>query len=273
MHTKHFLLGNAIGLKLHWIYDEAYLKALSLKDDLFHMSYDPVHFKEAKEAYDGYPNQMLGDTTTQGEIARRLKALYDQKHVLTKEDYHHIILDMFLVPSYLGYQESFIKAYIKKYQETSQTILEDDHTVYLIPYVATRDLNISKALASLFNETNAFDKDLEVLDHIMTHMKALGFKDAYKNALKKLECDDIYHDILKAKNVEEAVSLTGRHCRLRVAMPLVYYVCANFSFKDALYQNFLIGGSISERAGYITMILGEVETLPDVLLAMSIKDI
>jgi hypothetical protein len=271
MHIKHFLLGNAIGLKLHWIYDEAYLKALSLKDDLFHMSYDPVHFQEAKEAYDSYPNQKLGDTTTQGEILKRLKALYDQKHTLTKEDYHAIILDMFLIPSYLGYQESFIKNYIKRYREHAEIILEDDHTIYFIPYVATRDLKISKALASLFNETNAFDLDLILLDEIMTHIKALGFKNAYEKALNKLELDPIYNQVLKSESIEEAVKLTGRHCSLRAAMPLVYYVCANYTLKEALYQNFLIGGSISERAGYITMILGEVESLPDVFKRIVIK--
>jgi hypothetical protein len=271
MHTTHYLLGNAFGLKLHWIYDRAYLHALSLKDDLFTLNYDPVHFKDATNAYDCYPNQVLGDTTTQGVIARLLKDIYHDKKTLCLNDYHTLIQNMFLLPSYVGYQESFIKAYIKRVLDTSDTLLDDDHTVYFIPYVVTKDLKVSKALGALFNDHHRFDKDLEVLHTVMTYIKELGMKGAYLKALEIKEIDSIYHEILKAKSLEDVILMTGTHCSIRVLMPLVYYMCMTYTLKEALYHNFLIGGSISERAGYLTMILGEIEAVPNLLRNIHLK--
>jgi hypothetical protein len=42
-------------------------------------------------------------------------------------------------------------------------------------------------------------------------------------------------------------------------MPVIYYLMYRYPLKEALYYNFLVGGSISERAGLICYMLGSLE--------------
>ena len=269
MRHNYYLYGNALGLKLHWIYDRRYLKSLSMTHDFFTMSYDPKHFKLSETSYDVYPNQVKGDTTTQGVIFKRLLELYERDFKLTRKDYEDVLKDMFLTSTYTGYQESFIKHYISNVEGETDIILEDDHTVYLLPYLILKDMDKASLLSQVFNERLNYQKDMILLDFIVKHIHELGFKEAYGEALKRLDLPNYYHDVVLDCDLDTFIkNYAGMSCSIKFAMPVIYYLMYRYPLKEALYYNFLVGGSIAERAGFICYVLGSLDMNEKDMLAL-----
>jgi hypothetical protein len=237
--------------------------------DFFTMSYDPKHFKLSETSYDVYPNQVKGDTTTQGVIFKRLLELYERDFKLTRKDYEDVLKDMFLTSTYTGYQESFIKHYISNVEGETDIILEDDHTVYLLPYLILKDMDKASLLSQVFNERLNYQKDMILLDFIVKHIHELGFKEAYGEALKRLDLPNYYHDVVLDCDLDTFIkNYAGMSCSIKFAMPVIYYLMYRYPLKEALYYNFLVGGSIAERAGFICYVLGSLDMNEKDMLAL-----
>jgi hypothetical protein len=269
MNPKHYVYGNALGLKLHWIYDRKYLKELSMTHDLFSMRYDSNHFKLSETSYDSYPNQVSGDTTTQGVIFKKLLEMYEKNHTLTRKDYEDVIQTIFMKERYQGYQESFIKNYLSNIKGETHILLEDDHTVYMLPYLILQDINQASLLSQVFNTSLSHQKDLILFDDVIKNIQSLGFKKAYEKALKELDVPKYYHDVLIDCDLNTFIeTYAGMSCSIKFAMPVIYYLMYRYPLKEALYYNFLVGGSISERAGLICYMLGSLEEYQEDMKAL-----
>jgi hypothetical protein len=233
------------------------------------MTYDSNHFKLSETSYDVYPNQVFGDTTTQGVIFKRLLEIYEKNHTLTRKDYEDVIQTIFIKERYQGYQESFIKNYISNIKGETHILLDDDHTVYMLPYLILKDMDKASLLSQVFNERLNYQKDMIILDFIVKHMNELGFKEAYDEAIKTLDVPSYYHDVIRDCDLDTFIkNYAGMSCSIKFAMPVIYYLMYRYPLKEALYHNFLVGGSIAERAGFICYVLGSLDMNEKDMLAL-----
>jgi hypothetical protein len=258
MNPYHYIKGNAMFLPIHWIYDRNYLKDVVIKRDIFHLVYHHDDYKNSNPSYDSYPNQVKGDTTTQGVIFKRMLEIYETHQSITRNDYEHILHEMFVLGSYTGYQESFIKQYVKNQKGETHIKLLDDHTVYMLPYFILKDVSQAETLSKVFNENLEYHNDLLLFDRIVKEGKQKGFKKAYESGLQTLDLSEVYQHVLDTMDLDTFINTyAGISCSIRHAMPVIYYLITRYPLKDALYYNVLVGGSIAERAGFIYYILEE----------------
>jgi hypothetical protein len=258
MNPRNYLKGNAMFLPVHWIYDRTYIKDVVIKRDIFNLVYNPKDYTLSHPSYDSYPNQVQGDTTTQGVIFNRLLEIYDSKKTLTRSDYESVLHEMFVLETYKGYQESFIKNYVSNQKGETKIQLLDDHTVYMLPYLILKDINKAEMLSKVFNEDLEYHREMCLLDQIVKKDYNVSIKEAYIKALKTLSLPDVYHHVLDTIDLDTFLSqYAGSSCSIRHAMPVIYYLVTRYPLQEALYYNVLVGGSIAERAGFIYYLLGD----------------
>lgn len=258
MNPRNYLKGNAMFLPVHWIYDRTYIKDVVIKRDIFNLVYNPKDYTSSHPSYDSYPNHVSGDATTQGVIFKRLLEIYEIKHTLTRSDYEKVLNEMFVLDNYKGYQESFIKQYISNVKGETSIQLLDDHTVYMLPYLILKDIEKAESLSKVFNESLEFNSDMMLFDRMVKEGKQKGFKKAYMDAINTLKLSEVYHHVMEEIDLDTFIeTYAGSSCSIKHAMPIIYYLITRYDLKEALYYNVLVGGSMSERAGFIYYLLGD----------------
>ena len=171
MNPRNYLKGNVMFLPVHWIYDRKYIKDVVIKRDIFNLVYNPEDYSSSHPSYDSYPNQVSGDTTTQGVIFEHLLEIYESKHALARSDYENVLNEMFVLETYKGYQESFIKPYVSNFKGITSIQLHDDHTVYMLPYLILQDMEKAESLSKVFNENLEYHNDMRLLDVLVKEGK------------------------------------------------------------------------------------------------------
>lgn len=120
------------------------------------------------------------------------------------------------------------------------------------------DVNKAESLSQVFNENLEFHSDLMLLDVMVKEGRQKGFKKAYMDAINTIDLSEVYHYVLGDKDLDTFIkTYAGSSCSIRHAMPVIHYLVTRYDLKDALYYNVLVGGSISERAGFIYYLLGD----------------
>ncbi|MFZ9138904.1 MAG: ADP-ribosylglycohydrolase family protein [Bacilli bacterium] len=270
-YVVHALLGNAANLGIHWIYNAAYLSNLSKTEDLFFRKQDKKIYDEAHPSYYAYPEAEVGDVTSQGMFLFWLTEALKNNPNLSREAYGDLIYQH-IKPGgdYTGYIETYGHKMImntlnQKMKLGMPTILmDDDHLIGFVPYIATKQLGLSNQrawdLAQLFTNKEEYPACYEMFDAIMEGLKHQSMQQAVQNAIQKAP-RRFAVQMKKAIEMTDTAAFVkdyaGTACAINQSVPIIIHLLYHSKdLMDAWLRNALISGAIAERAMLLTMILG-----------------
>ncbi|MFP4286700.1 MAG: ADP-ribosylglycohydrolase family protein [Candidatus Izemoplasmataceae bacterium] len=278
---KGALTANAASMGLNWIYNIAYLEKLKKTEVITFIKPDPAKYKRARKAYFAYPNADIGDVSLQGSIAKWLYQALKDNPELTKEDYKTLILDNILPGGpYEGYIESYGKELIFNQLiddlklDHEKIEIDDDQLVGFVPYIVTKSLGLSNALANqlakLFTLSDDYYAFYVIFDQVLEDIKSMSLKEALTKSLH--EAPKHYgFKLTMALNVEskkDILEIVNTSCSIGYAIPLIYYILSHTnSYEEAVTLNTEFGGASCDRGMLIGAIYSQISDIPSDWLA------
>jgi hypothetical protein len=271
------LLANAATLGVHWIYNVDYLENLSEKQSLLFLVQDKQVFEHAAPSFFAYPNTVVGDLSVQGEILKWLYKAKSNNNDFDQSDYKTLLLNKFLPGgSYKGYVESYGKKLViinlleQLKLDHSHIILDDDQLIGFIPYIVSKELDLSLddawSLASLFTKKSFYLDYYRMFDSILENPEEKNTKHAIEQSLIFAPKDKLptLEKAIQMKDTNDFIeAYAGRACSVADALPVIIHVLYHAtSFEDALNLNAKIGGASADRALLIGAILAQVYDIP-----------
>ncbi len=271
------LLSNAASLGVHWIYDYKFLEELSQKQSLLFLSQEKLLYDQANPSFYVYPNSNVGDLSLQGSIMKWLYHAQSHHSNFSKEDYKKLLVNKFIPGgSYRGYVETYAKKLIVSELSTQLNLanpnlsLNDDHLVGFIPYLVSKELDLSTndawSLAQLFTNHSFYLSYYKMFDAIINHLKVNSLKESIHKSIKHAP-SEMHTTLEKAIEIKHTNTFidtyAGRACSIKDAIPVIIHILYHTnSFEEALSLNAMIGGASSDRGLLIGAILGQVYELP-----------
>lgn len=271
------LMANAATLGIHWIYDHQFLKDLSVKESLLFRVQDHALYRRAKPSYFSYPDQKLGDVSVQGDILKWLYEALENNHDYHIKQYENMLFKQFRPGgNYRGYVETYAKKQVvntlnkQLNQDGGDIVINDDHLVGFMPYLACHALGINhmKAweLAKLYTQDEAYLSYYKMFDRLIENMKTMDKKDAIKDALEeapKAYLESLEHAIKDSDTDLFIDNYAGRACEIKQSIPVILHVFSHYDdFEEAIIENAKIGGAISDRNTILGFLLSYVSQVP-----------
>ncbi len=280
------LIANAATLGIHWIYDNEFIRKLDKEDTVLFRVQDKETYDRAEAAYYSYPNQKLGDVTVQGDILKWLyQALKDNPN-FSKDDYDALLYEQFRPGGgYQGYVETYSEKQVLKRLskdlgfDTPDMQLMDNHLVSFMPYLACKELGLSREkaweLAKLYSEDEVYLIYYKMFDHLFELIPKTGLKKALETVVNEgpKQYQSALKQALMMRDTNDFVErYAGRACMIEHSIPVIFHVLYHTnSFEEAVHENALIGGAISDRGTLIGAIAGQVYDVPSEWINTIIK--
>ena len=270
------LIGNASALGVHWIYDYQYLDKISIHQSLLFMQQTKSFYEQAKTSYYVYPHSKIGDVSVQGQMLIWLYHAIKDNPNFNKADYENLLFDKFKPGgAYQGYVESYAKKLvIKKLSDELQISyeekLDDTHLVGFIPYLVSKELNLTNEFAnelvSIFSTNPDYLSYMKLFDRIFLNINEKGSKQAILEALD-LAPKHAYEKLTKIPYIENInvyiKDFAGRACSIEQSIPVILYILYHqTSYEDALEVNAKVGGASADRAMLISACLSQIYEIP-----------
>lgn len=278
---KGALTANAASMGLNWIYNIVYLEKLKKTEPITFIKPDPAKYKRARKAYFAYPFADIGDVSMQGEIAKWLYTALKDNPELTQEDYKNLIIEN-IKPggAYRGWVESYGKKLlfnqmIEEFElDTPKLTIDDDQLVGFVPYIVTKSLGLSNALANqlakLFSLSDDYYTFYGVFDQIIEDIKTMPLKEALTKSLASVP-KHFGFKLTMAVNVEtkqDILEIVNTSCSIGYAIPLTYYILSHTnSYEEAVTLNTEFGGASCDRGLLIGAIYSQISDIPEDWLA------
>jgi hypothetical protein len=270
-YVTHALLGNAATLGIHWIYNAEFLADLAKKQSILFLKQDPKVFAAAQPSYYAYPLTNVGDVTSQGMFLFWLTKALKANPNLTQQEYKDLILHQ-IKPGgdYQGYIETYgHKLIINSLNEKMGlklpvVLMDDDHLIGFIPYIAVKQLGLStnKAweLAQLFTNKEEYPSCYQMFDSIIDQLPKLSMKQAIQQSIA-LAPKRYAIQMKKAIELTDTKAFVkdyaGTACAINQSVPIIIHLLYHSQhLADAWLRNALISGAIAERAMLLTMLMG-----------------
>ncbi|MBU1144086.1 MAG: ADP-ribosylglycohydrolase family protein [Firmicutes bacterium] len=272
------LVANAASLGYHWVYNSAYLEELSKKKSLLFQVQNKEEFDLGKPSYYAYPNQKIGDVTTQGSFMIWLYQAMKDQNDFSKNDYENLIYHH-IKPGgdYVGYVETYGKLLVlERLNEelkitTPKLEKNDDHLVGFIPYLVAKELGFDPVKA--FELTNLFSNKIEYLeffkmfDYIFDEIGKRELKYVLKDAVK-LAPISYTNKLAHAIEMDDTTLFIKEHagtsCHIQYSIPLIIHLLAHSNSYEGLIEwNTRIGGSSSDRGLLLGAIMSQISPIPE----------
>ncbi|MEC9485101.1 MAG: hypothetical protein UMR38_04430 [Candidatus Izemoplasma sp.] len=270
------LVGSASALGYNWIYDRELLN--SIKDDkqLLFAPIDHELYKQAKHAFDVYPNYSVGDVDFMAEMMLVLHRYLMNTDIPTPKGFFKAVYEHISDNGpYDGYIEGYGKDLIKRYEDNDITLPTPyidkqliGPAIYLVIHEHFKEDRIKTGLryAHVFTSYKhtkhfmlLFKQLLNDLDNGISMKETLqqNIKNApasYQPSLTKALTDIDIDSFIK--------EYSGVACGLDQAVPLIFYILAhNDTTAAALKQNIILGGASCARGIFISALMNKVDPL------------
>jgi hypothetical protein len=153
----------------------------------------------------------------------------------------------------------------------SHIILDDDQLIGFIPYIVSKELDLSLddawSLANVFTKQDAYVSCYHMFDSILENLKEKGLKHAIKQSLilGPKEMQTSLEKAIDIKNTDEFINAyAGRACSIKDGIPVIIHILYHSkSFEDAINLNAKIGGASADRALLLGALLNQVYDIPE----------
>jgi hypothetical protein len=267
------LYANASTLGIHWIYDVPFLHQLAQKQSIFFIKQSKAIFDLAKPSYYAYPYAQVGDVTIQGMALAWLYDALKKNPNFSVDDYKQLLLT-YTRPGgpYIGYIETYLRTLILNDEIESlklpleKVILNDDHLIGFVPYLACKQLGLPNAkaieLSSLFTSKSEYAESFTMFDYIFDHLHEAPIHTVLSKAIL-LGPKRYQVQLKKALEITDTPlfvkDYAGPACAINQSVPIMIHLLNKVkSFDDMLMQNAMIGGSISERGMLLAAVTGNL---------------
>lgn len=272
------LVANAASLGYHWVYNSEYLAQLSKKKSLLFQAQNQMEFDDGKPSYFAYPNQKVGDVTTQGSFMIWLyQAMKDHKE-FSVNDYENLIYNH-IKPGgdYIGYIESYGKLLVIEKLNNDLKLntqiqeKKDDHLVGFIPYLVSKELGVSSdkafELTKLFTDKQDYLDFFKVFDYIFDELQKRDLKYVLKDAVKLAPIgytSKLAHAIEMDDTADFIKNYAGISCHIQYSIPLIFHLLAHSnSYEELIEWNTKIGGASSDRGLLLGSVMSQISPIPD----------
>jgi hypothetical protein len=278
---KGALTANAASMGLNWIYNIVYLEKLKKTEEIVFIKPDPAKYKRARKAYYAYPFADIGDVSFQGEIAKWLYQALKDNEALTQEDYKSLILDQ-IKPggAYQGWVESYGKKLLFNHMidefelETEKLPIDDDQLVGFVPYIVTKSLGLSNALANQLAKLLTLSDDYYtfygIFDALIDAAKTVPLKEALTASLKDVPKHFGFKltMAINSNTKQDILEIVNTSCSIGYAIPLIYYILSHTNnYEEAVRLNTEFGGASCDRGMLIGAIYSQLSEIPEDWLA------
>jgi hypothetical protein len=272
------LIANAASLGYHWVYNSTFLEELSKKKSLLFQVQNQQEFEEGKPSYYAYPNQKIGDVTTQGSFVIWLYQAMKDNNDFSQSDYEDLVYN-YIKPGgdYIGYVESYGKLLVLDKINKEMKIdapkkdKTDDHLVGFIPYLVSKELGLNNDKA--FELTNLFSNKMEYLeffkmfDYIFDEIHKRDLKYVLRDAVK-LAPIRFTNQLAHAIEMDDTPLFIKNHagisCHIQYSIPLIVHLLAHSnSYEDLIEWNTRIGGASSDRGLLLGAIMSQISPIPE----------
>lgn len=258
------LTGNTSCLSYNWIYNPAYLKALSQTQSLLFQPLNPDDYVKAEKTFLAYPHMQVGDHSVQADILKWLFAALKKNPDLTAKEYQNLVFDP-IKPGgdYVGYVESYGRALvfnkIAKLHRLDIPLLamDDDQMIGFAPYIACKALNLGNEkayeLAQAFTDKPVFKTYYDIFDTLLEALKIQDMHTAIGHLVKQIPVEaDRFKKALNSDTEAFITDTVNTSCHIQDAVPLVFHILYQTSnLPEALEMNAWIGGASADRGTLI----------------------
>lgn len=270
------LTGNTSAMAFNWIYNPAYLTALSKKQSLLFQPVLKEHYEKSEKSYFAYPHATVGSVSYQGEILKWLIGALKDNPDLSAEDYLNIVFEQSKPGGdYQGFVETYTRSLIinrlAKMQrlELEPVEINDDNLVGFIPYIAVKTLGLppKKAieLTRAFSTLEDYETFFYIFDEILEGLENKSFKDVIKDAVSKVPSSlkDRFDKALTESTDAFIKNTVNTACHYPDAVPLLFHILYHTdSFEAALDLNASLGGASCDRGTLIGFFYSVNGTIP-----------
>jgi hypothetical protein len=282
--TKAALLGSASALGVNWIYDQVLLDKRAKQQSLIFNPIDHDFYKQAKNAYDVYPNHQVGQLDFMGEVLYLFYMFKQYEEDQSIARWNEYFFEYFKPGNgYNGYIEKYGKDFLSRYQEAL-----DENQIF-----PNETDHLDKQLIGLtfilhtYGDKNSIDKVNDALHFARTmtsYVNITPLTILLFELLKKLD-----YGVEKTKAMEEVIELApeiyenrlraaltipdqqefvqnyaGIACGIEQALPLIFYFIKNTnSWEEAMELNAKMGGASSARGIFISALLSRIYDIPE----------
>ena len=272
------LVANAASLGYHWVYNSEYLAQLSKKKSLLFQVQNQQEFDDGKPSYFVYPNQKVGDVTTQGSFMIWLYQAMKDHREFSMSDYENLIYNHIRPGGdYIGYIESYGKLFVLEKLSSDLKLnvkiqeKKDDHLVGFIPYLVSKELGSSSEnafeLTKLFTDRQDYLDFFKMFDYIFDELQKRDLKYVLKDAVKLAPIgytSKLAHAIEMGDTADFIKNYAGISCHIQYSIPLIFHLLAHSnSYEELIEWNTRIGGASSDRGLLLGSIMSQISPIPD----------
>lgn len=273
---EYALTGNTSSMAFNWIYNPAYLTALSKKQSLLFQPVLKEHYEKSEKSYFAYPNATIGTVSYQGEILKWLVGALKENPNLTPLEYLDLVYEMSKPGGdYQGFVEAYMRfEIINRLAKMQRLELEpiqanDDNLVGFVPYIACKALGLplKKAveLASAFTSIEDYETFFYIFDEMLEGLEQNSMQDVIKEAIEKVPSPlkDRFDKALSQPTDAFIKETVNTACHYPDAVPLIFHILYHTSsFEEALSLNARVGGASSDRGSLIGLLYSVNGVLP-----------
>lgn len=281
---KAGLLGSSSALGLNWIYDKKLLSNYSRGNKVLFTPIDHKLYQKAKNAFNVYPDTVVGDLDFMGEILYIFNDFLVNSDNISSEHWRKTVYNYIKEGGpYNAYIEKYGKVLISNYEnEISKGLVPKIHTDYednqligVVMFVAIYENdNFSDKIADSMNYAKTFTnyhpiaQFTELLFNLFNDLKnGVEKEQALKNNIKFAPVsyqDKLKHSLHKVDSYFFIKNFSGVACELKQSFPLIYHIVAhNDTWEEALTKNAILGGASSARGIIISSIFNIIDDIPN----------
>ena len=270
------LTGNSSSMAFNWIYNPAYLTALSKKQSLLFQPVLKEHYEKSEKSYFAYPGATVGSVSYQGEILKWLIGALKENPDLTADGYLDLVYEMSKPGGeYYGFVESYTRTLIINRLLKVQRVdldplpLNDDNLVGFIPYIATKALGLplKKAveLTHAMTDIEDYETFFYIFDEMFASLENQSFKEVITEAVEKVPSPlKKRFELALTQSTDTFIKETvNTACHYPDAVPLIFHILYHTdTFQAALDLNARLGGASCDRGSLIGLFHSVKGTIP-----------
>lgn len=262
------LTGNTSSMAFNWIYNPAYLTALSKKQSLLFQPVLKEHYEKSEKSYFAYPNATIGSVSYQGEILKWLVGALKENPDLTASEYLDLVYEMSKPGGdYQGFVETYMRTeIINRLAKMQRLDIEpvtsnDDNLIGFVPYIACKALGLplKKAveLSAAFTNLEDYETFFYIFDEMLEGFEQKSMQDVIQEAVEKVPSPlkDRFSKALTQSTDAFIKETVNTACHYPDAVPLIFHILYHtHSFEEALTLNARVGGASSDRGSLLGLL-------------------
>jgi ADP-ribosylglycohydrolase len=158
--------------------------------------------------------------------------------------------------------------------ETEKLPIDDDQLVGFVPYIVTKSLGLSNALANQLAKLLTLSDDYYtfygIFDALIDAAKTVPLKEALTASLKDVPKHFGFKltMAINSNTKQDILEIVNTSCSIGYAIPLIYYILSHTNnYEEAVRLNTEFGGASCDRGMLIGAIYSQLSEIPEDWLA------